>query len=204
MPRPVSLIEVISTVGKLLALSVPASEAEQDFGSFERIYARWFHDVSRWVRALGGLDADLDDLTQDVFMVVRRKLASFDGKNLQGWLYSIAKHQVSDYRRRAWVRRLLRGRENDKDEMETYVLSSPDPCEELQKREVERFLAHTLRKMSEAQKTAFVLFEIEGFSGEEIAVLEGIPVNTVWTRLHHARKRFFELVDEARAEGRLP
>src|SRR5882672_2174648 len=125
---------MISTVGKLVALSVPASDTELDVGSFERIYARWFHEVSRWVRALGGLDADLDDLTQDVFMVVRRKLASFDGKNLQGWLYSIAKHQVSDYRRRAWVRRLLRGGEQDKDEMETFVLPSPDPCEELQKR----------------------------------------------------------------------
>jgi RNA polymerase sigma-70 factor (ECF subfamily) len=58
--------------------------------------------------------------------------------------------------------------------------------------------------MSDMQRTAFVLFEIEGYSGEEIAELEQIPVNTVWTRLHHARKRFFELVDQARGEGRLP
>jgi RNA polymerase sigma-70 factor, ECF subfamily len=193
-----------TAVAKIVALSVPVSDVEHDVGSFEEIYARWFHEVSRWVRALGGLDADLDDLTQDVFMVVRRKLATFDGRNLQGWLYTIAKHQVSDYRRRAWVRRLLRGIDQEKDEMGSFVLSSSDPCEELQKREVERFLAHTLRKMTESQKTAFVLFEIEGFSGEEIATLEGIPVNTVWTRLHYARKRFFELVEEARVEGRLP
>jgi RNA polymerase sigma-70 factor (ECF subfamily) len=58
--------------------------------------------------------------------------------------------------------------------------------------------------MSLAQRTAFVLFEIESYSGEEIAELEGIPLNTVWTRLHHARKRFFDLIDKARGEGKLP
>ena len=40
--------------------------------TFEAVYAKWFHEVSRWARAFGGLDADLDDLTQEVFLVVRR------------------------------------------------------------------------------------------------------------------------------------
>ena len=174
--------------------------------SFEKIYAQRFHDVSRWVRALGGLDADLDDLTQEVFLVVRRKLAQFDGRNVSAWLYSIAKHQVSDYRRRAWVRRLFRGPARDAEAHEVPVHMQPtlDPSQELERREVQDFLTRTLNKMSPAQRTAFVLFEIEGYSGEEIAELERIPINTVWTRLHHARKRFVELVDHARVEGRVP
>ena len=50
-----------------------------------------------------------------------------------------------------------------------------------------------LAKLAEAQRTTFVLFEIEGLSGEEIARIQEIPVNTVWTRLHHARRQFFSL-----------
>ena len=174
--------------------------------SFEQLYARWFHDVSRWVRAMGGLSADLDDLTQEVFLVVRRKLAQFDGRNAGGWLYSSAKHQVRDYRRRAWVRHLLRvsPREPDTVEPSQLVAHGPDPSEVLQRRQAEQFVNRILARMSETQRTAFVLFEIEGYSGEEIAELEQIPVNTVWTRLHHARKRFFAMVDEARASGGLP
>jgi RNA polymerase sigma-70 factor (ECF subfamily) len=52
--------------------------------------------------------------------------------------------------------------------------------------------------MSETRRATFMLFEIEGYSGEEIAGMQGIPVATVWTRLHHARKEFFALVEEHR------
>jgi RNA polymerase sigma-70 factor (ECF subfamily) len=205
-PSPRVHIEGPLTVEKLIALSARASEGAADSLSFEQIYARWFHEVSRWVRALGGLNADLDDVTQEIFLVVRRKLAGFDGQNLRGWLYMIAKLQVRDYRRRAWVRRLMlqKSPELERSEVERFPVRGPDPSEQLERREVEKFLKVTLAKMTESQRTAFVLFEIEGFSGEEIAELEGIPLNTVWTRLHHARKRFFELIDKARAEGRLP
>ena len=58
-----------------------------------------------------------------------------------------------------------------------------------------------LGKMSEVRRTTFILFEIEGYSGEEIAEMQGIPLNTVWTRLHHARKEFLRLVAESGAAG---
>jgi RNA polymerase sigma-70 factor (ECF subfamily) len=50
--------------------------------------------------------------------------------------------------------------------------------------------------MSEKRRTTLVLFEIEGYSGEEIARIQDIPLATVWTRLHHARKDFFKLVKD--------
>jgi DNA-directed RNA polymerase specialized sigma24 family protein len=50
--------------------------------------------------------------------------------------------------------------------------------------------------MSEKRRTTFVLFEIEGYSGEEIAQIESLSVDAVWTRLHHARKDFVRLVAE--------
>jgi RNA polymerase sigma-70 factor (ECF subfamily) len=171
--------------------------------TFEEVYAEWFHEVSRWARAFGGLDADLDDLTQEVFLVVRRKLSRFDGKNLSGWLYRIAQRTVRDYRRRAWFRSLLRNKTAKETEPES---ASPgrDPAEQFERREAERFLGQILDQMNDARRSAFILFEIEGYSGEEIAALEGVPVNTVWTRLYHARKEFASLVGRAREEGRIP
>jgi RNA polymerase sigma-70 factor (ECF subfamily) len=171
--------------------------------TFEEVYAQWFHEVSRWARAFGGLDADLDDLTQEVFLVVRRKLSRFDGKNLSGWLYRIAQRTVRDYRRRAWFRGLLRAKSQKDPERES-ASTARDPAELFERREAERFLSQILDQMNEARRTAFILFEIEGYSGDEIAALEGVPVNTVWTRLHHARKEFATLVGRAREEGRIP
>jgi RNA polymerase sigma-70 factor (ECF subfamily) len=171
--------------------------------SFEEVYARWFHEVSRWARAFGGLDADLDDLTQEVFLVVRRKLSEFDGKNLSGWLYRIAQRTVRDYRRRAWFRNLLPKKAQRVADDEP-IAPSRDPAEAFERREAERFLSQILEKMGESRRASFILFEIEGYSGEEIAALEGVPVNTVWTRLHHARKEFAMLVARAREEGRIP
>ena len=80
----------------------------------------------------------------------------------------------------------------------------PDPSEVAESRESLRALTQLLAQISESHLTAFILFEIEGYTGEEIAQLEDIPVNTVWTRLHHARKELYALVAEARAQGRLP
>jgi RNA polymerase sigma-70 factor (ECF subfamily) len=194
------------TIERFAPVGAPAANDVPTVLSFERIYAERFTDVLRWVRALGGMDADLDDITQDVFLVVRRKLAEFDGKNLNAWLYTIARRQVSDYRRRAWMRRIFRGtpKNPDADEAPIFVQPGADPSQLLERREMQTFLKNILNKMSLAQRTAFVLFEIESYSGEEIAELEGIPLNTVWTRLHHARKRFFDLIDKARGEGKLP
>ena len=182
---------------------VTSEQSEADALTFENIYARWFHDVSRWIRAFGGLDADLDDLAQEVFLIVRRQLPKFDGDNLAGWLYRITQRTVRDYRRRAWYRRLLTKRHVDERPERESVAPEADPSELLERREAERLLHQILGKMSESRRTAFILFEIEGYTGEEIANLEEVPINTVWTRLHHARKEFYMLIDRARTQGRL-
>jgi DNA-directed RNA polymerase specialized sigma24 family protein len=57
--------------------------------------------------------------------------------------------------------------------------------------------------MREKHRTAFVLFELEGYTGEEIAELESTPVSTVFTRLYHARREFAAIIKQLRSEGRL-
>jgi RNA polymerase sigma-70 factor (ECF subfamily) len=152
---------------------------------FEQIYRRYFEDVRRWVRALGGPDAEREDLVQDVFIVVHRRLPDFDGENLPGWLYQIARHRVRDYRRLRWVR-IFTGKAQVDD---AYASPADGPETLLQRKEKERLLARLVDKLPEAQRVAFVLFEVEGYSGEEIARLQGASINTVWARVHKARAK---------------
>jgi RNA polymerase sigma-70 factor, ECF subfamily len=166
---------------------------------FERLYAAYFHHVTRWVRAFGCRPADIDDVAQETFLVARRRLADFDGGNAAGWLYRIAQHVTRAQRRRAWVRRTLFREANDG----FADASQHSPIEALEQRDARRLMQRILAQLTERRRTAFFLFEIEGYSGEEIAVLEGVSVNTVYTRLHHARRDFMNLLAAAQAaEGR--
>src|SRR5215831_842775 len=158
---------------------------------FRVIYDEWFGEVSRWIRALGGPDADREDIVQDVFLVVRRRLPAFDGANLPAWLYRITRRQVRDFRRRAWVKHIFsKGRVAEPDALPHAEAS---PAMALERKEKQKVLYMLLQKMKEERRTTLTLFEIEGLSGEEIARIQGVPVNTVWTHLHHARKEFFAL-----------
>ncbi len=136
-----------------------------------------------------------------MFVVVRRKLPDFDGRNLRGWLYRIAQRTVRDYRRRAWFRRVFLGDGRIFDEAAADSFGHYDPAHQFELKEAEGKLRHLLSHMSVVRRTAFILYEVEGYSGEEIAALEGIPLNTVWTRLYHARKDFLRLMKEDQAGG---
>ena len=160
-------------------------------GDFRAIYDGWFVEVSRWIRALGGLDADRDDIVQEVFLVVRRRLPAFDGVNLPAWLYRITRRQVRDFRRRTWVKHIFTRLRIDEPDALPHAGGSPAMA--LEQKENQRVLYALLDKMQSDRRSAFVLFEIEGLSGDEIARIQNIPLNTVWTRLHHARKEFFAL-----------
>ena len=191
VPRPLSSVDLHAAADGIAQTREPLD--------FTRVYEAWFEPCLRWLRALGIPDADLEDVGQEVFVVVRRKLDAFDGDKLPAWLYRIATRTASDHRRRAWFRRLwTRGSRVDLDGVPSGVAG---PSELYERREAERLLDRVLAKMSEKRRAAFALFEIEGYSGEEIATLLDVPVATVWTRLHHARKEFLARVAELE-EGR--
>jgi len=156
---------------------------------FDEVYEAWFDVVGRWVRSMGGPTADRDDLVQDVFVVVHRRLPDFDGENLGGWLYQITRRRVRDFRRLAWFKRLLF---RDGMSFDTSKSAAVGPEGELELQDRRRLLDRLLFNLPEEQRVAFVLFEIESYSGEQIASFQGVPLNTVWARIHTARKRLSE------------
>ena len=151
--------------------------------NFDDVYRRFFGEVGRWIRALGGPEAEREDLLQDVFLIVHRRLPEFDGQNLAGWLFQITRHRVRDFRRLRWGRLCLA-----KSPVEDSIASpSAGPDANLGEKQSGEMLSRLMSKLPEAQRVAFILFEIEGYSGEEIARIQRVPVNTVWARIHQAR-----------------
>jgi RNA polymerase sigma-70 factor (ECF subfamily) len=153
---------------------------------FQAIYERWFDKVSQWIGAMGGPEAEREDLVHDVFIVVHRRLHDFDGEDLAGWLYQIARHRVRDFRRLLWVKHLLFGSVPLPDNLATESASPADAAETDEKRGT---LQRLLGKLNESERAALVLFEIDGYNGADIARIQGVPMNTVWARIHSARKK---------------
>jgi RNA polymerase sigma-70 factor (ECF subfamily) len=166
---------------------------------FDTLYQDWFRSVYRWIRALGGPGFDAEDLTQEVFIVVQRKLGSFDGANPAAWLYRIAQLTVRDHRRRAWFRNIfMRSRDVVLDD----IASSAAACDErLDRQHQETQLYHLVNRLNPRWRDCFLLFEIGGLTGEEIARLQRIPPATVRTHLFRARKELLALVAELQAEA---
>lgn len=163
------------------------SEAIAPVIRFEQLYDAWFQQVSCWVQGMGARSADRDDLVQEVFLVAYRRLASFDGHSTAGWLYQITRRKVRDYRHLAWVKHFFASSRVLPSEAVLGELN--DPLEALQKREASKLLNEMLTVLSVDERVAFVLFEVEGQTGDQIAQLQNVPINTVWARLYRARRK---------------
>ena len=165
--------------------------------SFDSIYRAHFGEVARWVRALGTNDGDIEDVTQEVFIILRRKYSSFDGRDIRAYLYRIAQRTVRDHRRSAWFRNFLEHRFP----LPEYPCNTPTGLDSLDEQDRRKVLESILARMSDKRRATFILFEVEGYSGDEIAEIQSLPVKTVWTRLHHARKDFLRMVSEMPGGG---
>src|SRR5262249_4922336 len=150
-------------------VAAPPMAARREPLDFTRTYEDWFEPCLRWLRALGVPDADLEDAAQDVFVVVRRKLATFDGERLGAWLYRIAARTAREHRRRAWFGRLWT--RTSRIDVDGVASRAAGPAEAMERREAQRQLDRVLASMSEKRRVAFALFEIEGYSGDEIAAM---------------------------------
>jgi RNA polymerase sigma-70 factor (ECF subfamily) len=170
---------------------------------FAQVYEVHFHEVARWVRAMGVNSAEIQDVTQDIFIIVQRKLPQFDGNNLRAFLYRITQRTARDHLRSAWFRNFFRRQAPEHALDDVHYRDAPTDVV-LEHKESLRQMESILAKMGEKHRRAFVLFEVEGYSGEEIARLEGVPLQTIWTRLHYARLEFFKRMDNAEPKNGLP
>jgi len=166
------------------------------------VYDAHFRYVWRCLRSLGVRDSQLDDALQDVFVVVQRRLADFDGgAELRTWLYAIALRIARKYRERR-----LREPASLDDAPEQAPRTAVTGSGERALLASERLaLAHDiLATLSDEQREVFVLARVEQMSAPEIASVVGIPLNTVYSRLRAARLAFEAEVARRRDSPRNP
>ncbi len=139
---------------------------------------------------MGVAGEDLEDACQEVFVQVFRYLARFQHRaDFQTWLYKLCLSQVGRLRRRRKLQQALGwllGRET-----ESRSSSAGHDWSEAMTAEHVR---HALDQMKPLHREVFVLFELEGVDGNEIARVLGCPAATVRRRLHYARREFAELL----------
>jgi RNA polymerase sigma-70 factor (ECF subfamily) len=141
--------------------------------------------VWRNVRRLAGLDCPIDDIVQDVFLVVLRRLPEFEARSsISTWLYGIIRNVVRDHRRARPAARRPR------DSVDLELLVDPEAHESVERAQTRRALHAVLQKLDENRREVFILAELEQMTAAEISEALGINETTVYARLRDARHDF--------------
>lgn len=155
-----------------------------------RVHANF---VWRSLQRLGVHPNDLEDMQQEVFVIVHRKLPGYDAEMaLSAWLFGICRRVAAAYRRKAH----RRYEEATGEWYEQADLKYPDPEEAAENAQARRQLDLLLERLDLDKRAVFVMFEIDGLTCEEIAEQLGVPVGTVYSRLHTARKIFQKALEK--------
>jgi RNA polymerase sigma-70 factor (ECF subfamily) len=167
--------------------------ARGEISALGTIYDRHRASVVQFVTRAVSNHADIDDVVHATFMTAVRAASSFDGReSCRPWLLGIAGRLVQ--RRRRTLSRFRRAMS----ELMWHEArrSVVDPTHQVEARDMVGQVSAGLQKLSEAKRVVLLLAEVENLSCQEIAQALEIPVGTVWTRLHHARKELSELLQE--------
>jgi RNA polymerase sigma-70 factor, ECF subfamily len=164
--------------------------------TFKEVYDENFRFVWRSLRRLGVREGDVPDAVQDVFLIVHRKLAEFEGRSkVTTWLFGISLRVARDRRRAAHERR----RSDDDEPLLDHADERVDVAAEAERRQGFALIEKALDEMPLEQRAVFTLFELEGMSGDDIAESLEIPLGTVYSRLRIAREAFRKSIARVQA-----
>lgn len=175
-----------------------SAELAADSPTVEQVYRDHADFVWTCLQRFGVRDDDLDDLMQEVFVVVHRNLRTFRGESrLTTWLYAICLRVAAANRRRRKSRVVLAI-----DEPGLVVGDERNPEGDLALSQRRRALDAILDQLDLEKRAVFVMFEIDELCCDQIAAIIGVPVGTVYSRLHAARKAFEKAAARFRVKAR--
>ena len=188
-------MSLVQTLEKRLDAEPAPMTAE----SLEQVYQRHAEFVWACLSRFGIRDRDLDDALQEVFVVVHQRLATFRGESrMTTWLYSICLRVAHAHRRRGHLRHELEVERFADDVLDEHA----NPEDVLVLRQRRLALGAILDELDLEKRALLVMFEIDELPCEEIAAMLGVPLGTVYSRLHGARKAFEKAVARFRARTR--
>lgn len=166
----------------------------------DQVYEAHVDFVWRSARSLGVREHHVDDVVQEVFVVVQRRLAEFEGRSdIKTWLFGITRRVV-----RAHVRQLARSRSQTEQSAELADESAACAESQLAALEGAKLLYALLDELEPDLREVFVLTELEEMSGPAIAQALDLQLSNVYARVRRARIAFEAALKRQRARQARP
>ena len=167
---------------------------------FWDIYDQYYARVRKFILTLVKDEWVADDLIQDTFLKIQQNIESLkDPSKLSPWIFRIAYNLCQDHFRQ--LKRLRKEERIDQEEAEDFkealVQKGPDIQKELEQRQMGECVQNQINLLPETPRTVLILFDIMEFSHQEIADILGITVKNVKVRLHRARNKLKDILEEA-------
>jgi RNA polymerase sigma-70 factor (ECF subfamily) len=148
----------------------------------QRLVRAHFSEVWRLLRHLGVPETRVEDAAQEVFLVATARIDEILPDRERAFLYGTAV-RVAHGERRKHVR-------ETPEEMEGERAADPNPEESFRTKETREILRALLGQLDDDLRAAFVLYEIEGLTVQEVGAVLGVPAGTAASRLRRAREDF--------------
>jgi RNA polymerase sigma-70 factor (ECF subfamily) len=165
-----------------------------DLGAFNQLVEEYQDYVfALVVRIVGDRDAAADAV-QEAFFSAYRNLGRFRGDVFRGWLTRIAVNAATDVLRHRKRKPADPFPEWEDEDWQPRAAESADPEHEVTRRAQGRVLSAALQQLAAEQRTAIVLYDVEGFDYQEIADMTGVSLGTVKSRIHRGRLALRDLL----------
>lgn len=181
----------IADLGKATDFELATAAAQGDMAAFEEVYKRHHRRVYSVCLRMLQNTSEAEDLTQDVFIQLYRKIGSFRGDSaFTTWLHRMTVNQVLMHFRKRTVKF-----EKTTEEGETPVQIVSGTSNPEKMRIVDKIaLDNAIDQLPKGYKNVFVLHDVEGFEHEEVARILGCSVGTSKSQLHKARLKLQKLL----------
>ena len=189
----------METDAQLVASALAGSQE-----AFRELVVRFERPVYSLIARMVQDSATAEDLAQEAFVKAYRSLRTYDAsRKLSSWLFKIAHNTAIDHLRRHTLETVSLEAPQDEEGRGGLAAvlsddSAEDPAAAAERRDMARSLERAISRLRPEYREAVVLFYLEGASYQEICDATGLPLGTVKTNLHRARK---ELAAEMSALG---
>jgi RNA polymerase sigma-70 factor (ECF subfamily) len=173
--------------------TAPAERKIYSKESLEEIYEAHYKRVYCLCLKILKNTADAEDMTQEVFMQVGRKIDTFRGESaLTTWLYRVTFNQVLMYKRK--LSSQIATIEIPDGNIEMLGATTPTPQKKFPEFVDRIALLRAVEQLASGYRIVFLLHDMQGYEHEEIGKMLGVSAGTSKSQLHKARKRLRELL----------
>jgi RNA polymerase sigma-70 factor (ECF subfamily) len=167
--------------------------ADGDMQAFEELYQRYHRRVYGLCLRMTNQGTEAEDLMQEIFIHVYRKIGSFRGEStMMTWLYRVTVNKVLMHFRKNSVRRERTTEDGETPEPFMKETKTQSHVPVLDRLALERAIA----QLAPGYRAVFILHDVEGYEHAEIARICGNSIGTSKSQLHKARKKLYELLKD--------